>query len=146
MIKEIKKELESYGINIVHIYPTGSNYICNPQVIDTDIDILVLVTDINGSYNACTCRDWEDCYREATPKEHLAYQEEKRYGVIWHALRRGIINIMIVEDIDWYHASVAATELCKAWNILDRDRRIRIFRNLKYGEPLQKDDLKSYGD
>lgn len=130
-------------LQAISVYPTGSKYICNPPVLNTDEDYLVLVTDFNAVYQKLMSWDspWEDCMPPGSDEFASAYEDEKAYGIPWNAFRLGEVNIMVTQDKDWYFASVAATELCKAWNVLDKDKRIRIFRNLKYREVLVEGDF-----
>jgi exonuclease III len=108
---------------------------------DTDEDYLCLVENVNDTYTDLENKGWIDCYRENPDFAGNAYREEKEYGVTWYAFRKDTVNVMITSDMDWYIASVAATELCKALNIQNKQRRIRIFRNLKYREPILVEDM-----
>lgn len=125
----------------ISIYPTGSKYICNPPVLNTDEDYLVLVEDFNSTYFSLESSEWEDCLPLDTEEGAANYRDEKEYGILWHSFRKDNLNIIFTADKNWYFACVAATELCKSWNILEKDKRIRIFRNLKYKEPLAEGDL-----
>lgn len=126
----------------ISVYPTGSKYTCTPPVLDTDEDYLVLVEDFNKVYlELSESPDWEDCMPSGTEAFKDAYQDEKSYGMSWNAFRHASINIMVTGDINWYMASVAATEYCRVHNVQDKAQRIRIFRNLKYREPLLPGDL-----
>jgi hypothetical protein len=126
------------------VYPTGSRYTCFPPVLDTDDDYIALVEELQKEYTVLESLGWDDCYKDKSQEAAQKYAEEKEYGVLWHAFRKGITNVMITSDLHWYLASVAATELCKAQNIKDKEHRIRIFRNLKYNEPITIDDMPKY--
>ena len=133
--------LIAFGVDapILRIYPTGSNYICNPPVEDTDKDYLVLCENLDDTICAIMRDGWQSCVSDNGEADF--YTEEQEYGVKWTAYRKGVFNLMLTMDSNWYHASVIATEYCKAFNIQDKERRIRIFRFLKYKEPLQEGDI-----
>ena len=122
-------------IGLLGIYHTGSSYICNPPVLDTDKDYLILVEDFNKAYYFLQDH-WIDCMPSGSNDFAEAYRDEKQYGTTWNAFRSGEINIMVSADTEWFLASIMATERCRIMNILDKKQRIRIFRYYKYGEPL----------
>lgn len=138
----LKNKFEQY-FSAISVYPTGSRYTCTPPVMDTDEDYLVLVEDFNKVYYKLISpfSDWEDCMPQGSPEFIQAYTDERQYGISWNAFRKGQINIMITGDMHWYLASVAATELCRKLNIQSKEQRIRIFRHLKYGEPVLLEDM-----
>lgn len=135
----------SHYFDAISVYPTGSRYICNPPILDTDDNYLVLVEDARGVYSKLINDGWEDCLKlavDGSGKDAIdSYIDEQSYGVVWYAFRKGAINIMVSENWDWYVSSCAATELCKALNIKEKEQRIRIFRNLKYREHILLEDL-----
>lgn len=135
--------LKCFGVDFfaLGLYPTGSNYICNPPVEDTDKDFLILCEDSYTLIKTLLQNGWESCIDEDNIEETEFYKEEQEYGVKWTAYRKGTFNLMITEDNNWYFASVVATEYCRTFNIQDKEQRIRIFRFLKYKEPLQEGDI-----
>jgi hypothetical protein len=133
--------LKLFGIDgvVLGLYPTGSYYICNPPVEDTDRDFLVLCEDLRETITLLLKDGWESCVDDEGQADF--YTEEQEYGIRWTAYRKGIYNLMITEDSNWYYASVIATEYCRIFNIQDKEHRIRIFRFLKYKEALQAGDI-----
>jgi len=108
-------------------HPTGSHYICNPPVTDTDIDFICFTNDIgqtlemlvNGGWNHTNLDD-VDKYR-GMEKEFLTF-------------RRDNYNLIVTEIKSFYDSFVYATEEAKKQNILDKQKRIHLFRYFLYGE------------
>lgn len=102
-------------------FPTGSNYICNPPVTNTDIDTMYYV------YNMPLASEW------------LEQHGWIRSGVneyatdAWRSYRKGNLNALITNDITHYAKFYHATELAKSMNLLDKEDRIALF-NMIMGE------------
>lgn len=127
---------------------TDSHYTVDPPVNTTDIDYLVLlkVDDVNGFFNPelalseflseCTAGvpggHWEPC-SQITEEGKLLYAEDPDYSTTWYSLRKGNLNIIVTNDEEWFMRAVAATELCKALNLADKEHRIRVFRVIRDG-------------
>ena len=103
-------------------FPTGSNYICNPPVEDTDIDTMYYVKNLTETDEQLIKEGWTDCGKEGY----------KRQG-IWKAYRKGKYNAIITNSFDFYLKFEAATELAKKRNLLDKEERIELF-NIIVGE------------
>ena len=111
---------------------TGSSYTCNPPVLDTDIDFIVLVHDFENcdhnlhplGYVVSSC---------ATEEGRDHYENDENYGLTWYAFRRGEFNLIVTGDEDWYDNMVAATNVCKRRNVLDKEDRKAIFRFMRDG-------------
>lgn len=101
---------------VLKSHPTGSRYICNPPVMDTDNDTVILV---NGYYNweeMLSNEGWEDCGID--------------YDSIdgdFRAYRKGEENYIVTEDEDFFFSYVKATEGAKALNLLNKEDRIKLF-------------------
>lgn len=103
---------------VLKSYPTGSRYICNPPVMDTDKDTVFLV---NGFYDfAQMLRDdgWEDC--------GIQYEGIGEF----QAFRKGEDNYIVTEDPEFFKCYVKATEAAKALNLLNKDDRITLFQTV----------------
>lgn len=97
------------------MFQTGSNYICNPPVLDTDIDTMYYVKDIYEADKALLADGWKPC-------------DKGEYGVgEWRAYRNGKYNALITANYDYYCKFEAATELAKKRNYLDKEDRIELF-------------------
>lgn len=94
---------------------TGSNYICNPPVTNTDIDELFLVTDLEKSINTLINLGWERCGKE-------------EYGIgNWVAYRKGNLNALLTNDYNYFMQFLKATEEAKRLNLLEKKDRISLF-------------------
>jgi hypothetical protein len=115
-------------MDVIARYPTGSAYTCDPPVLTTDEDWLVLVDDLVRAEVKLLHAGWVHCLDEARyPKG-----EDN-----WFAVRNGPINYMVTDDALWYVRAVAATELCRTLNLLGRDARVAIFAAVRDGDITQ---------
>lgn len=99
-------------------YPTGSRYICNPPVMDTDNDTVFLV---NGYYDYASILlndGWEDCGE--------CYELPGEF----RAFRKGEENYICTEDEKFFDAYVKATDGAKALNLLKKEDRITLFHSI----------------
>lgn len=121
----------------------GSSASCSPPVLDTDIDYMVLVTDLQDTTNYLgetnwtnCCADWAD-HRGLDPGLSLradSYAVEDKYGASFTAFRKDKYNLIVTDDKTLYLRSVGAHMVCKHLNLLDKQDRIALYRAIKYGE------------
>ena len=104
---------------IFRSHPTGSRYICNPPVMDTDSDTVILVNGYHDWYKMLIDEDWTDS------GEHYDIEGDFR------SFRKGQENYIVTEDEDFYWSYVKATEGAKALNLLDKEDRIKLFRAVR---------------
>ena len=98
---------------------TGSAFTCNPPVINTDIDFIIL------SYSWDKLGDWCTDVGFKTNFEDYELEEFRSY-------KRGVINLIVTEDPIWYKRFTKATELAKQLNLLDKQQRIDLFDFVMY--------------
>ena len=102
-------------------FRTGSREVCNPPVMDTDVDFVVLY---KGSPMDIEDAGWMD-----TTGSDEAYG----HSLTFRTYRSGEVNLIVVgEDIEftkWLIATVAA----KALNMRDKHQRIELFQGVLYG-------------
>jgi len=103
---------------------TGSSYICNPPVTDTDIDYTLY------SHNWDKLDDWCEQNYFKTNWEDYAIDEFRSY-------KRGVINLIVTNDATFYKRFVKATELAKQLNLLDKQQRIDLFDFVMYESNIQ---------
>ena len=113
-------------------HPTGSNYICNPPVIDTDMDFIVLIKDEDyfdtiGRLSLC---EWELGGSDPTPVSEAGY-ENADYG--FASWKKGNVNLIITTSQDFYNKFVYATEVAKRQNLLKKEDRVALFQKILYG-------------
>jgi hypothetical protein len=104
-------------------HPTGSNYICDPPVLDTDVDFILLVD-----------------YEVLTSLEKLGYfntsedtMEDYPDDDGFTTYRRANVNLIVIEDAVIYGRLVTATEIAKRLNLTDKQERIDLFQGVLYG-------------
>ena len=101
---------------IILAWHTGSFYICDPPVTTSDRDYLLLVEDMQSYFNNCLRASWFTCGSSDV------FDDKKFLSV-----RRGINNLIITDNKEWFFKFAAATELAKRLNIQDKDSRIALF-------------------
>lgn len=111
-------------------HPTGSAYTVNPPVMNTDQDWLVLVEDFNGAVEQLIAGGWELCCGKDDDGREM-YKGDPNYSTTWYALRNGVFNVMLTADPTWYIRAVAATLVCKALNLKDKEERKQLFRSVR---------------
>jgi hypothetical protein len=103
-------------------HPTGSNYICNPPVENTDIDFVVWAPKIKEADN--TLRDSGFSYE--------GYTSNCDYPNMFWSYRKENINIILTILPDFFLKFVSATEKAKSLNLLFKEERIKLFQKYLY--------------
>lgn len=118
-LEDVTKLLDSYD---VPYYLTGSNYICNPPVNNTDIDILCYIDPdehqlfVNNGFSTTTIDN--------------LYQQMPDF-ISW---KNGNINIITVCDRDFYERFVIATKLARKYNLTNKADRVELFQAILYSK------------
>jgi len=144
-MNEAEKELVLCEISrmVSHMEPCGSRVTCNPPPMDTDEDFLLFVgaefkddlTEETADHRMFLLevhlrdRGWErggdDSYAgDASPFQSWTLNE---------------LNLIITDDLEFYHRHQRATRICKILNVMQKEHRIMIFQAVLYGndyEPL----------
>ena len=98
---------------------TGSSYICNPPVTNTDIDFVIYSQDWDKLHNWCEQNAFKTNFEDYELEEFRSY-------------KRGIINLIVTNDATFYKRFVKATELAKKLNLLDKQQRVDLFDFVMY--------------
>lgn len=108
-----------YEDYVIKSHPTGSNYICNPPVTDTDIDTVLLVKE---GYE--------------TSLADLGWDLGENYGALseFWSWRKDDKNYIVTTNPVFYKRFVVATKACKAINTLSKSARIAVFDAILYNE------------
>lgn len=96
-------------------FPTGSNYICNPPVTNTDIDMMFLVSSMEKTYDELIKLGWTYNSKDIYPPD------------VWASYRMGKDNAICTSEVKHFNAFLAATEEAKRLNLLDKKDRIELF-------------------
>ena len=112
-------------------FPTGSNYICNPPVTDTDIDYMFLVHNLQETKTTLLNDGWTLC----------GVNEDDQYdidGNDWMAFRKGTDNALCTTNMKYYLDFYKATEEAKRLNLLKKEDRIALFQKITGRMPKEK--------
>lgn len=114
---------------VIGIQPTGSNYICNPPVEDTDKDYIVLIQPFSMTDVDIVLSDDYWAMGGSVPMpltDMVSYN-----GFI--SYKKDNINLIVTENTALYTNFVLATEQAKQLNLLDKQDRIDLFQKVLYG-------------
>lgn len=129
----LRKYLRDLGCNT---YRTGSSVICDPPVLDTDIDVLVYQQAMPISrlgdllvhhFGATEC--------------HKVYQQSE-----FLSLRLGKVNLLLCKDESYYKAKCLATDYAKRLNLLDKAERVQFFEVVTAGRSKINDIFDGISD
>lgn len=111
------------GMGAYNIQPCGSRITCDPPVMDTDEDWLVVHSGRRADEIAFMLQGagWD--------QESVNYDDS--YFASW---RKGRVNLLITSDETWADRHRAATFLCKRLNLMVKADRIALFRAVLYSE------------
>lgn len=89
-----------------------------------DLDFLVLIdansflTDGRWAFGT----DWHLCAGEYSDTDDS-----------WGAIRKGVVNLIVTVDPEWYSRALTANEVCVALKIADKGDRIVVYRVIRDG-------------
>lgn len=122
---DLAKFVEYDGLVIAY-HETGSIYICNPPVTNTDFDVVVLVSDAGKYHDFLSESGW---VVGGFADKKSAFTSYKKY----------YYNLIVTNSPSWYTKFCAATELAKAMNLTNKEDRITLFNTVLE----EKDDTTS---
>ena len=119
-------DLNKVPAGIIACAPTGSKYICNPPVLNTDEDYAVLVNNLTVYAQSLLDDGWDvliafDDYRPPNG------------GHRFFSARKGEMNLIVFDQKDGYDWMVKATELAKRFNLTDKADRVALFDAIRGG-------------
>lgn len=110
---------------VISLYhPTGSRYICNPPVIDTDNDFVCYTSD------SASLDDYMEGWAKdgSNPSDKSLEKEDS-----FISYKRGDVNLIITSDLNFYNKFVQCTEEAKSKNLTIKEDRIKLFQKGLYG-------------
>lgn len=110
-------------------YPTGSRYICNPPLMNTDKDTVILVNGYYDWQKLLLSEGWEDC--------GVDYEDVGTF----ESYRKGEENYIVTEDEEFYKNFVKATEGARALNLMVKEDRIKLFQAVNAAGIFVTDNL-----
>lgn len=105
-------------IDFVDIAPTGSYYICNPPVTNTDLDFIVLIEQgtLDAAYTELTTKGW--VFNGSRVSGNPSY---------WFSVMRGKMNLIVTDNALYYERFLEATEEAKRLNLTNKKDRMALF-------------------
>ena len=128
-VREMLSPLDN-AMNLVAFSPTGSRFMCDPPVMNTDIDFVVLVVDHDAAAESLLANGWTKCEGENSDEENSSYDELGEFS----AYRKDNFNLIVCDDRAYYIRYCAATLLCTKLNLLDKAERCALFQTIIKGE------------
>lgn len=108
------------------IYQTGSSVICDPPVLDTDIDYIVYT---NEEIKLDTFLKCEGFTKSSSEEEDYDMESEG-----FACYRRDNLNLIVTISSSWYNKWVLATRVAKALNLRNKADRVMLFKAFLYEE------------
>ena len=106
-------ELAMTGARII---PFGSRVVCNPPPTTSDFDYAVLATD-----------------EVVKMLRHNGFDTNgNRYQGPFFSYRRGALNLLLVETMDYLNSIAVANEECRRHNYRKKADRIAVFKRIVY--------------
>ena len=102
-------------------FPTGSSYICNPPVLNTDQDEMFLCNNLQIVNEILLNLGWTKCGLDLNEP----YDNKPSH---WAAYRKNNLNALITTNINYFMLMLKLTEQAKYLNILDKQARIEFFQ------------------
>jgi hypothetical protein len=84
-----------------------------------DLDVLLLVTDQASFLDQEESHGFVPC---------AGYEESA-----WFALRKGVVNLIVTEDDEWYADCAKASDVCKVLRLATKRERILVYRIVRDG-------------
>lgn len=131
----LSDELKSLSIDlsvvpsgpVLDVSPGGSRWICNPPVMDTDIDLNVLIRGEFGPYLQTLLKNgWDVNICDA---DYMSPKGEHPFVTA----RKGLYNLIILNSAEGYGYIVEATKIAKKLNVLDKEDRVQLFGLIRGG-------------
>lgn len=105
----------------VYWQETGSRFICNPPVTDTDHDIVVWVSRFDAAIETLLADGW------AVNENDPSYCYRDNNELPFFTARRGEVNLIVYQSYEGYAAFVQATMVAKHLNLTNKEDRIALF-------------------
>lgn len=106
---------------VASIHPTGSRYVCNPPVMNTDIDFVIY------SQSSVAARLLKAGFNVTSLKEYAQVIDKSKFKC-W---RRGKVNLVVTHDKAFAEAFQTGTHISKRFNVKEKWHRIVIHGTLR---------------
>ena len=112
----------------------GSSITCNPPVVNTDVDYLCLVTDINAFAEDAVRRGFDfagSIINNGSTEITSESIESEDFEFV--SFRLGNNNLIAVEKDVFFDRFMLATRLATRFNLLKKEDRVALFQGILYG-------------
>lgn len=117
----------------VEITPCGSRMTCDPPPTNTDADYLVVVPPGGNIMQ----RVWTYLATEGFTREgSIRYAVNQATGEGFHSFRRGEVNLLVTQCLEFADRHKAATAECKRLNLMHKPDRVALFQWRLYGNDV----------
>ena len=117
----------------IEIYPCGSRYVCNPPVMNTDIDFLVYTDDLDIDTKLYSLGFNYSQNREYPPMDS--------YFGDFASFRKGDINLIVTSSVAYRDNFILGTHICKRFNLLVKRHRLAVFDALFAKDNFDKNKI-----
>ena len=101
---------------VKEVMPTGSRFICNPPVKNTDEDYVLLVSNLPDFIDLATLSGWDN-----------NLEEYDGVGSEFECFRKDEYNLIVTSSKELFDKWCTATMLAKFLNLTDKNDRIELF-------------------
>lgn len=106
--------------DVVLVSLFGSRYVCNPPVMDTDLDYLMEVKPgATRIYEFIESTGWT---LDGSYQKHMSD---------FTSYRKGGVNLVISDNPEFCSVSRFATQVCKALNLSDKYKRVLLYNSFR---------------
>lgn len=127
MIVDYGESVQRLSESALRCEHVGSRVTCNPPVMDTDDDYLLLVSDWQKFLSDAFALNFVLGGSFASEDIETALSVNKFVG-----MRLGKLNLIVTEDAEFFGKFMTATFMAKKLNLLDKDDRIALFQAILY--------------
>lgn len=122
-----------YFLSFIKAYElVGSRVTCNPPPLNTDQDVLCLVSD-HSLTNMQGAMAFEGYVYEGSAPTDVAEGPNMDTARVFTSMRKGSMNYILTSDEEFYKRFLAATRLAKKFNLASKADRIALFQAVLYG-------------
>ena len=107
---------------------TGSREICNPPVLDTDDDTVLLVADLREFTLKAVAIGFEIGGSDVMARVDFEHESQK-----FVSLTCVDDNLIVVDDDSFFERFMLATRVAKKLNVATKENRIVLFQAILYG-------------
>lgn len=106
---------------ITQIFQTGSSIICNPPILNTDIDYCILTPNL-------------DIFDDIITKIGFITLDNEDYLEVgkFVSYRYGKYNLIVTDNREFFFKFKNATDIAKALNLLKKEDRVILFQYILY--------------